>query len=131
MKRLIWVLVFTVLLSGCAVFQRKPVSRAVTGIQVEYSQSGSTIHRTYTGQKSMQSVLTYIRLLRPFGPVIPDESEDFTCRITLQYSHGPDSTYFQQGSGYLQIDNGEWKAIDKTNGQLIYPLLLLLPSDTG
>ena len=126
MKRLAYILIFAVLLSGCS---RNPVSRVVTGIQVDYEQPGSSIHRTYTQSSSIEHVLTYIRLLKPFGPVIPEENQDFTCRITLQYSHGPDSTYLQQGPNYLQRDNGEWKSIDNTNGQLIYPLLLLLPSD--
>ena len=126
MKRLSWILIFTVLLSGCS---REPVGRAVTGIQVEYEQPGSTISRTYTKAGSIEHVLTYLRLLRPFGPVIPEGNYDFICRITLKYSHGPDSTYLQQGAHYLRRDDGEWKSIDDTHGQLIYPMLLLLPSD--
>ena len=126
MKRLAFILILAILLSGCA---REPVSRAVTGIQVEYEQPGSTISRTYTQTDSIEHVLTYLRLLRPFGPVIPEGNYDFVCRITLKYSHGPDSTYLQQGANYLRRDDGEWKSIDDTHGQLIYPMLLLLPSD--
>jgi len=127
MKRIAWIFIFAILLSGCG---HNPVSRVVTGIQVDYDQSGSTIHRTYTQASNIEHVLTYIRMLRPFGPVIPEENQEFTCRITLRYSHGPDSIYLQQGPNYLQKDDGDWKSIDNTNGQLIYPLLLLLPSDT-
>ncbi len=126
MKRLALILIFAVLLSGCS---PNPVSRVVTEIRVEYEQPGSTIYRTYNQQSSMEHVLTYMRLLRPFGPVIPEGNQDFTCKFTLKYSHGPDSIYLQQGANYLQKNDGEWKSIDNTNGQLIYPLLLLLPSD--
>ena len=128
MKRLAFILILAILLSGCA---REPVGRAVTGIQVEYQQPGSTISRTYTQTANIKHMLTYLRLLRPFGPVIPEGNYDFVCRITLKYSHGPDSVYLQQGSHYLRRDDGEWKSIDDTHGQLIYPMLLLLPSDTG
>ena len=62
MKRLIWILALAILLSGCA---REPVGRAVTGIQVEYEQPGSTISRTYTQTANIKYMLTYLRLLQP------------------------------------------------------------------
>ena len=91
--------------------------------------SDTTINRTYTRPTSVQSVLTYLRILRPHGPVIPRDTGDSTCRITLHYSHGPDSVYFQQGNDYLQRDGGSWESIDDTSASLLYPMLLLLPSD--
>ena len=63
-------------------------------------------------------------------PVIPEEETADTCQITLEYSYGPDSVYLQQGSRYLRRDGGDWESIDRTRGTLLYPMLLLLPSDS-
>ena len=128
MKRIGIFVLLAVLLVGCKK-QAEPVTRVVTGVQVEYNRNGETISRTYTKASSVQSVLTYLRILRPFGPTIPEGEFDSTCRIILQYSHGPDSVYVQQGNAYLRKDGGDWQNIDDSRGSLIYPLLLLLPSD--
>ena len=129
MKRIVFFLILPFLLTGCVQNRAQSQYRVVTGVQVEYNRNGETISRTYTKASSVQSVLTYLRILRPFGPTIPEGEFDSTCRITLQYSHGPDSVYFQQGNRYLSRDGGDWERIDNARGGLIYPLLLLLPSD--
>ncbi len=128
MKRIAIVLIFGLLLGGCTT-RAKPVARVVTGVQVEYQQHGNTLLRTYTKQENIRSVLTYLRMIRPFGPVIPEGSHEITCLFTLRYSHGPDSVIVQQGHDYLRRNDGDWEQIDQTQAQLLYPLLLLLPSD--
>ena len=128
MKRICILLILAVLLTGCKK-QPEPIVRVVTGVQVEYNRNGETLSRTYTKPSSVQSVLTYLRILRPFGPTVPKGEFDTTCRITLQYSHGPDSVYLQQGDRYLRKDAGDWQTIDNSRATLLYPLLLLLPSD--
>lgn len=128
MKRMVIVLVFALLLSGCA-DRNKTTHRVVTGVQVEYTRDGETLYRAYSQTSSVQSILIYLRILRPFGPVIPVGSHDTNCKITLQYSQGPDSVFLQQGNQYLRRDAGEWKRIDSSHASLLYPLLLLLPSD--
>ncbi len=130
MKRLAIFLIFPLLLTGCASIRRKIEYRVVTGVQVHYEQPGNILDRTYTKPASMQSILTYLRILKPFGPVEPDGSSDSNCRITLQYSQGPDSVYLQQGQQYLQKDGGAWESINTSRASLLYPLLLLLPSDS-
>lgn len=128
MKRLSIAILCVFLLTGCAA-RRQSVYRVVTGVEVEYYQQDNTIHRTYHRPGSMQSILTYLRILQPFGPVNPEGDHDSACKITLHYSHGPDSVYIQQGQ-YLQKDGGDWEQVDTTRASLLYPLLLLLPSDT-
>ena len=128
MKRISIFLILAVLLTGCSK-KAEPVTRVVTGIQVEYDGHGQSLSRTYSKPSSVQSVLTYLRILRPFGPTIPTGEFDSTCRITLRYSHGPDSVYLQRGDRYLRRDEGDWQSIDKSRANLLYPLLLLLPSD--
>ena len=130
MKRIATLLVLVLFLSGCA--NRNQIThRVVTGVEVEYTRNGETIHRTYSTPRSIQSILTYLRILRPFGPVIPEDGADSSCTITLQYSHGPDSVFLQYGDRYLQRDNGDWKRINTSYATLLYPLLLLLPSDSA
>ena len=128
MKKIGMFILLAVLLTGCSK-KEVPVTRVVTGVQVEYDGHGETIFRTYSRPSSVQSVLTYLRILRPFGPTIPEGEFDSTCQITLHYSHGPDSVYLQQGNKYICRDGGEWQNIDNSRANLIYPLLLLLPSD--
>ena len=131
MKRIGFLLILAVLLTGCGKKEiKEPITRVVTGAHVEYTRNGETLSRSYSKPASIQSVLTYLRILRPFGPTVPTGEYDSTCRITLHYSHGPDSVYFQQGNKYLRKDEGDWQNIDDSKGGLIYPLLLLLPSDT-
>ena len=129
MKKFALLLLSVLLFTGCGAKKEPTIHRVVTGVQVEFDRGGETITRTYTKNTSVESVLTYLRILRPFGPTIPRGEFDSTCRITLQYSQGPDSVYVQQGNQYLRKDNGDWQNIDSSRGSLIYPLLLLLPSD--
>ena len=63
-----------------------------------------------------------------YNSYIPQGEFDSTCSITLHYSHGPDSVYLQQGN-YLCRDGGDWQNIDDSRASLLYPMLLLLPSD--
>jgi len=129
MKKIAVLLLLSLLLSGCQATTAEPACRVVTGVHVQYHHEDSTITRNYIQPDSIHSVLFYLRLLRPFGPVIPEDTQNLTCRITLRYSHGPDSVYEQQGNHYLRRDDGHWKEINDTTAQLLYPLLLLLPSD--
>ncbi len=129
MKRIAFLLVFVCLLSGCRK-EETPVHRVVTRVQVQYSRQEDTIHRVYTKPASMQSVLTYLRILRPHGPAVPEDTYDSTCQITLQYSAGPDSVYYQLGNRYIRRDEDSWEYIDASRATLLYPMLLLLPSDT-
>ena len=129
MKRLAIILILAMLLGGCARWEKPATYRVVTGVEVEYRQADNTIRRIYHKPGSMQSILTYIRILKPYGPVNPEGEQDSSCQITLHYSTGPDSVYIQQGR-YLQRDGGDWQSVDSTRASLLYPLLLLLPSDS-
>ena len=129
MKRIIFLLIFCFLLGGCTVSASEPSIRVVTGIQVQYKQNGTEITRTYSRDSSIRSVLNYLRMLRPYGPIIPEGDPQPTCQITLRYSSGTDCTFRQMGDRYLCKNNEYWEKIDVVQAQLLYPLLLLLPSD--
>ena len=128
MKKTVILLIICVILCGCKK-EKEPEHRVVTGIQVEYHQGENVLHRSYKKTENVQFVLNYLRILNPFGPVIPEGRQADNCRITLQYSHGPDSVYLQQGSAYLCRNGGPWESIDSARASLLYPMLLLLPSD--
>lgn len=128
MKKFAIFLAACLLLTGCA-RKKEPLDRVVTGVQVQFQQQSDTIERTYTKNTSIQSILTYLRFLKPFGPVLPKGEPETTCRFTLHYSHGQDTVYLQRGNHYLQKDGGDWQTITTAYGSLLYPMLLLLPSD--
>ena len=83
MKRLAVFLILAMLLGGCAPTQRAATYRVVTGVEVEYRQEDNTIRRMYHKPGSMQSILTYLRILKPYGPVNPEAKQASSCQITL------------------------------------------------
>ena len=129
MKKMAILLALCVLLCGCKKTEKEPEHRVVTGVQVEYHQGEKVLHRSYHKTENVQFMLNYLRILKPFGPVIPEGETADSCQITLEYSHGPDTVYQQRGNSYLCRNGGAWESIDKTRATLLYPMLLLLPSD--
>ena len=121
-------LAVVLLLGGCGRQVETP-HRVITGVQVEYQRQGEILERVYTRQESIGSIMNYLRMLKPTGPVQPQKDDSCICRITVRYSYGPDKVFVQQGNDYLQQDGGMWKEIDVHQAQLLYPMLLLLPSD--
>ena len=130
MKRVVILLCFCVFLCGCKKTEEDPVHRVVTGVEVEYQRGDRILRRRYTQTENVQSMLNYLRILKPFGPVIPEEGTGEGCRITVHFSHGPDTVYLQQGNAYLCCNDGDWEQIDSNRATLLYPMLLLLPSDS-
>lgn len=129
MKKMVFLLIFVAFLWGCGAKANAPTFRVVTGVEVRYEREDGTLIRTYEKPASIQSILTFLRILQPFGPVNPDAPQDSTCRITLHHSAGEDTVYLLQGQRYLQKDNGDWENVNVSRASLLYPLLLLLPSD--
>ena len=129
MKRLCFLVIFCLFFCGCQKESPPPAVRVVTGVQVELHRDGQVLHRNYTSTENVQAMLNYLRILRPYGPVIPEAGNGDGCRITLHYSHGPDSIYLQQGNDYLRRNDEDWESIDHNKADLLYPMLLLMPSD--
>lgn len=129
MKRIGILLVLAVMLTGCGRHAEIPC-RVITGVDVQYQQGGAWVERTYFQQESMEAVLNYLRMLKPEGIVLPDDPQTINCQITVHFSDGTDKLFFQQGNIYLREGDGAWEKIDRQQAQLLYPLLLLMPSDS-
>lgn len=129
MKRMVFLLILPLLFWGCRAKEDAPVYRVVTGVEVRYAKADGTLTRSYEKPASIQSILTFLRILQPHGPVYPNKEQDSACAITLHYSTGEDSVYLLWGQEYLQKDNGDWETVNSARASLLYPLLLLLPSD--
>ncbi len=129
MKKMVILLLLPLVLWGCKARAEEPAYRVVTGVEVRYEREDGILIRTYEKPASIRSILTFLRILQPFGPVQPTEPQNSTCRITLHHSHGEDTVYLLQGQRYLQKDNGDWENVNASRASLLYPLLLLLPSD--
>ena len=129
MKHIAAMVIFMFFLCGFTRGSAEPACRVVTGIQICYENNEKTLCRTYTQDAHIRSVLNYLRMLHPKGNAIPDFPAHGTCQIILRYSSGPDSVIQQQDGTWLRRDNGPWQQIDTNQTQLLYPLLLLLPSD--
>ena len=82
MKKTVFLLIICVILCGCKK-EKAPEHRVVTGIQVEYHQGENVLHRSYKKTENVQFMLNYLRILNPFGPVIPEGRQADNCRITL------------------------------------------------
>ena len=128
MKKIAVILAVVLILGGCSKQKEAPY-RVITGVQVEYQQRGETLTRIYNRQESIGSVMNYLRMLKPAGPVQPQGDYSCSCRITVRYSDGSGKVFVQQGNDCLKQDDGAWKKIDVHQAQLLYPMLLLLPSD--
>ena len=95
MRKMAVLLMVCVLLGGCKKTEKVPEHRVVTGVEVEYHQGEQVLHRSYHKLENIQFMLNYLRILKPFGPVIPEGESADSCEITLEYSDGPDSVYQQ------------------------------------
>jgi len=127
-KKCILLFMLAFLCSGCTQ-ESPPAYRVVTGIEVVYVQNGNELHRSYTSTESIQHLLNYLRLLNPREPGLSEIPTPPNCHISLQYSYGPDCNYYLSDNQYLCRDDGLWLPVNPAQAQLLYPTLLLLPSD--
>lgn len=125
-----FILAFTV--SGCrATSQTPPISRVVTQITVEATNSGQLSKKLYTAPDKMKVILNYLRKLDPYteADIEPDTFRTDAYQITVSYSDGNNTVYRQIYNQYLQVGNGPWKRIDPIYGGALLPILSNMPGD--
>lgn len=136
MKRLwksFFIVSFCLIMSGCGRIKPPvlPLCRVVTQVDIFCQKDNMVIHRHYTKQIKMESVLLYLRLLKPSGR--PDTDPDSVAReiyeITVHFSDGQKKMYRQKAHRYLSVDNNPWKAIDPAQAAQLYALMQHYPSD--
>ena len=74
MKRIAVIFCICCLLGGCK--KQESPYRVVTAVEVRYQQGENILYRSYTRDENITAVLNYLRLLKPDGPVTPEETEE-------------------------------------------------------
>ena len=135
MKRLFLFLliILSLPLTGCskADLPLQPLCRTVTQVSVTASHNGAVTYHTYTESEKMETMLNYLRLLFPdtSANIEPETFRSDAYRITVNYSDGNHSTYYQIYNDFLKKDDGKWQKIAADQGAALYPILCSMPSD--
>lgn len=121
------------LLTGCAPQLPEPTAyRVVVQIQILYQNSGLRQFWSFHSDEKMESILTYLRILDPYGTpeVDPESAPGSDFFITLIYSDGNRKCYQQRADRYLRIGNGTWRYIDPDTALRLSNLLGVLIADS-
>lgn len=119
------------LLPGCGKFSDKPHYRVVTGVDISFQHEDALLTRHYTQTEKVESVLMYLRLLKPLNkPQVPPElSNDDIYRITLYLSDGVTKDFYQAQHRYLIRPDKRFTMIDPGQASELYRLMRYYPSD--
>ena len=136
MRKLI-LLLFTVLsLTGCSrsvpvPTETAPLCRYVTQVDMTCRQPADVLHKHFTRDEKIESILFYLRLLHDHGDIdtLPPDAEQTDYEIILSFSDGSQRVYHQRGSAYLSQDGGPWLILEQWQGRKLQTLFQLLPSD--
>ena len=126
-----WILSFFFLLSGCT---RKEVTSSfplVTEISVHYENDTVQGQLSYTDDEKMQMILTYLRLLKPYGQPTedPETAEGTLFEISLHYADGGFTVYRQKADRYLKSGEEPWLCISPQKATELSLLLGYLEED--
>ena len=123
-----------VIMCGCAKNNTKthPFCRVVTRVDITCQHEDLLIRRHYTDTQKMESVLIYLRLLKPLTISVADaEGVDADIyEITVHLSDGVRRVYRQKAHRYISKDFRAWKDVDPGHAAQLYALMRHYPSDT-
>ena len=127
-------MIFALLLSGCKPLQNQgeqPEFRVVVGVTLRYDNGPIKAQRVYTSENKMQQVLDYLRLIDPYGTPQedPDTVPGSNYRITLYFSDGSQTDYFQKSDRYMLRAGDSWKKIDPARAEDLGRIMGQLESD--
>ncbi len=99
-------------------------NRVVTQIEVSIVQNGYTSTTTYTDDRQMEAILTYLRMTQPTGAMQyePDSFRSDSYTFTVYFSDGSQNVYKQIYHDFLQKNTGRWQRIDPKADLLFPPL---------
>ena len=126
-----WILSFFFLLSGCTREENVSAFPLVTEISVHYENGTVEGQLSYTDDEKMQMILTYLRLLKPYGhpPEDPEAAEGPLIEISLHYANGGSTVYRQKADRYLQTGKNPWLCIPPQKAMELSLLLGYLEED--
>ena len=126
-----WILSFFFLLSGCTRKQTPASFPLVTEITVQYENGPIQGQLSYTDDEKMQLILTYLRLLKPYGQPTedPESAEGTLFEISLHYADGGSAVYRQKADRYLKSGEEPWLCIPPQKATELSVLLGYLEED--
>lgn len=127
------ILSFFLLLSGCTREDPPSSFPLVTEITVHYENGPIHGELRYTEDEKMQQILTYLRLLNPYGQPQedPETAEGTLFQIILTHSGGGSSVYQQKADRYLKTGQEPWLCIPPQKALELSLLLGYLESDSS
>ena len=103
----------------------------VAGVQVRCHFGQHTLIRHYRQPQKVDAFLTYLRQLRPMGPVTPPE-ESFkkaSYEIVVILENGQRRLHRQCAEQYAAKNQSFWGIIDPEIGRQLPLLIFLIPGD--
>ena len=127
----VFILSVTLLLSGCSRKESQASFPLVTGITVRYENGPIHGELFYNEDDKMQLILTYLRLLKPYGepPEDPENAEGTLFEIVLTHADGGLTTYQQKADKYLKTQEEPWLCIPSQKAMELSVLLGYLEED--
>lgn len=123
------------LISACgnAVPASRVPDRVVTGIDVYCQKPTCVVTRRYTQPEKVQTVLTYLRLLRPIGPMLlpPEARQGDLYEIVVHLQDGGYRIHRQYSAQYVEKSSSFLGTVDPTLGSKLPFLIALLPGDSS
>ncbi len=107
-------------------------NRFVSQIDVVYTNEEGTQLFHYTTPEKMQTILLYLRLLKPEkqATLNPERLTGSVYKITVHFSNGQQCIYRQRADRFLSKNAKPWQEIDRQQAQTLPRLLKKLPSDS-
>ena len=133
MKTKIGILILSVFLlfSGCSGKESQTAFPLVTEITVHYENGPIHGQLHYTEDEKMRLILTYLRLLNPYGqpPENPEAADGTLFEIVLTHADGSHTTYQQKADQYLKTGQSPWLCIPPQKAVELSLLLGYLEED--
>lgn len=126
-----WFLTICSLLLNTPMEEFTPQSHIVAQVEVTASIGGESRVFTYTDPEKMETLLNYLRLLKPDvrHPLTPETFRADVYEIRLTMLDGTRNCYYQLYDTYLRKNQDPWYAISPVDGSMLHPLLLSMPPD--
>ena len=131
MKLGILILSMILLLSGCRRKESQVTFPLVTEITVRYENGFIQGELHYNEDDKMQLILTYLRLLNPYGqpPEDPETADGTLFEIILTHADGTHTIYQQKSDQYLKTGQSPWLCIQPQKAVELSVLLGYLEED--